>query len=226
MLIAWVRRAEFNSGAVASTDYNYKTPSTDLKTSTSTRMPLAGASEYELFEYPGNYPTTAIGDPFVNVRMEEQEATHDAVVGRSHCCTFHSGGRCTVEKHYSAAAQGRAWVLVSVRHEAALGGAYVTDSGMTGGNGAAESDNASYTNEFLCIPADTTYRPPRRTPRPVVGGLQTAVVVGVGGQEIQVDDLGRIRLQFFWDRKGGKKADASRWVRVAQAWAGPGYGSW
>ena len=40
----------------------------------------------------------------------------------------------------------------------------------------------SYENHFTCIPAAVPFRPPRRTPRPVVEGVQTAVVVGVAGR--------------------------------------------
>ena len=53
-------------------------------------------------------------------------------------------------------------------------------------------------------------------------GFQSALVVGQGqGQEIDVDELGRILVQFYWDRK--KKP--SRRVRVAQFWAGNNRGA-
>lgn len=225
MLISWRRQAEFRSGAIASTDYNFKTPTTNLRTAASTAMPHTGTHEYELFEYPGNYPNTADGDQMVNVRIEEQESLHDVVNGTSRCCTFHAGGHFTVSHHYNEAESGRAWTLIGVKHEASLAGSYVS---TTNGNGHVNTDAAdvSYSNDFVCIPAETIFRPAQLTPRPVVGGLQTAIVVGERGQDIQVDDFGRIRLQFFWDRRGNKRADASRWVRVAQSWAGPGYGTW
>jgi type VI secretion system secreted protein VgrG len=72
--------------------------------------------------------------------------------------------------------------------------------------------------------ADRPYRPPQITPRPVVAGVQSALVAGPVGAEIHTDEFGRVRLQFPWDRGGRGGKDASCWARVAQGWAGPGYG--
>ena len=59
------------------------------------------------------------------------------------------------------------------------------------------------------------FRPPRTTPKPVVQGTQTAVVVGPPGEEIFTDKYGRVKVQFHWDREGKNDADSSCWVRVA-----------
>ena len=72
--------------------------------------------------------------------------------------------------------------------------------------------------------ADHPYRPAMKTPRPKIEGLQSAVVVGPPGQEIHTDELGRVRVQFHWDREGGFDDDSSRWMRVSQGWGGPGFG--
>ncbi|MFO0588864.1 MAG: type VI secretion system tip protein TssI/VgrG [Polyangiaceae bacterium] len=72
--------------------------------------------------------------------------------------------------------------------------------------------------------ADVRYRPPRRTAKPAVQGVQTAVVVGPAGQEIHTDEFGRVRVQFPWDREGKNDPQSSCWIRVSQGWAGTGYG--
>ncbi|MDC3960498.1 type VI secretion system tip protein TssI/VgrG [Polyangium jinanense] len=72
--------------------------------------------------------------------------------------------------------------------------------------------------------ADTPHRPPRRTPKPIVHGLQSATVVGPQGQEVHTDEFGRVRVQFPWDREGKKNDGSSCWVRVNQGWGGMGYG--
>jgi type VI secretion system secreted protein VgrG len=68
------------------------------------------------------------------------------------------------------------------------------------------------------------YRPARITPKPVVQGPQTAIVVGKSGEEIWTDELGRVKLQFHWDRYGQADENSSCWVRVAQVWAGNKWG--
>ena len=72
--------------------------------------------------------------------------------------------------------------------------------------------------------ADVRYKPPRRTAKPAVQGVQTATVVGPAGQEIHTDEFGRVRVQFPWDREGKNDNHSSCWIRVSQGWAGTGYG--
>ncbi len=72
--------------------------------------------------------------------------------------------------------------------------------------------------------ADVAYRPALATPKPEVLGVQSAVVVGPGGQEIHVDEIGRVRVQFPWDREGTHDEHSSCWIRVNQGWGGKGYG--
>ncbi|HET6763129.1 MAG TPA: type VI secretion system tip protein TssI/VgrG, partial [Longimicrobiaceae bacterium] len=44
-------------------------------------------------------------------------------------------------------------------------------------------------------------------------------------EEVWVDRHGRIKVQFYWDRVGKKDENSSCWVRVAQPWAGKGWGA-
>ncbi len=68
------------------------------------------------------------------------------------------------------------------------------------------------------------YRPPVRTEKPRVHGLETAVVVGPAAEEIHTDEHGRVRVQFLWDRYGHFDERSLCWVRVSQGWAGGGLG--
>src|SRR5439155_5175048 len=83
----------------------------------------------------------------------------------------------------------------------------------------------SYRNTFTCIPAGVPFRPPRVTPKPIIPGPQTAVVVGPPGEEIFTDKYGRVKVQFHWDREGKNNVDSSCWIRVAQPWAGKRWGA-
>src|SRR5262249_42600022 len=52
-----------------------------------------------------------------------------------------------------------------------------------------------------------------------------AMVVGKAGEEIWVDNYGRVKVQFFWDRVGQRNENSSCWVRVSQLWAGKNWGA-
>jgi type VI secretion system secreted protein VgrG len=90
----------------------------------------------------------------------------------------------------------------------------------------ADAAGTVYENLFECIPAHIAHRPVRRTPRPTIEGIQTAVVTGPSGEEIHVDEHGRIKVQFHWDRENPADETSSCWVRVKQEWAGSGWGFW
>lgn len=81
----------------------------------------------------------------------------------------------------------------------------------------------TYKNKFRAVPATTPCRPPVPPPR-VQQGLETATVVGPVGEEIHTDELGRVKVQFHWDREGRRDEHASCWLRVLQPWGGAGWG--
>ncbi|MBK8258629.1 MAG: type VI secretion system tip protein VgrG [Polyangiaceae bacterium] len=68
------------------------------------------------------------------------------------------------------------------------------------------------------------WRPSQRTPKPVMRGVQSAIVVGPKGHEIHTDSFGRVRVQFHWDRDGEYNEFSSCWIRVSQGWSGSAYG--
>jgi len=80
-----------------------------------------------------------------------------------------------------------------------------------------------YRCTFECVKESVPARPPRpaREPRNVT---ETATVVGPRGEDIYTDRYGRVKVQFHWDRGGKWDEQSSCWVRVAQTWAGAGYG--
>ena len=208
---SWEHHYEFRSGKWTRTDYNFETPSTNLLTTTSTVIDLPDAPKYEIFDYPGEYVVKGVGDPVTKVRMEEEEAGYSIVNASSQCCTFTPCGKFTLQGHDVAAEDGD-YVITSIRHSA------------TEASYGSTANGATYHNQFTCIPATVIYRPSRATPKPMVQGPQTAVVTGPGGEEIYVDKYGRIKVQFFWDRKGKKDDKSSCWIRVAEQWAGKNWG--
>jgi type VI secretion system secreted protein VgrG len=208
----WEHQYEFRSGKWAATDYNFETPATDLGTKSTTVVPVADAKKYEIFDYPGRYGVKADGAERTRVRMEEEETPYDVVRGAGTCCTFTPGGKFTLTRHDCKTEADRGYVLTAVEHQA-------RDNSHVNG-----TEGSYYRNRFTCLPDSVTFRPARTTPRPVVQGPQTAVVVGPSGEEIYVDKYGRVKVQFFWDREGKKDENSSCWIRVAENWAGKNWG--
>ncbi len=86
------------------------------------------------------------------------------------------------------------------------------------------TSGGEWTATARAVHASVPHRPVRVTPKPRIGGVQAAIVVGPAGEEIYTDEYGRVRVQFPWDREGKHDEHSSCWMRVAQGWAGAGYG--
>jgi type VI secretion system secreted protein VgrG len=90
-------------------------------------------------------------------------------------------------------------------------------------------DSASgdgYSNHFTAISSDTLFAPPKTFVKPRIYGPQTAKVVADSGEEIHIDKLGRVNIQFMWDKLRPTDKVDNTWVRVAQQWAGNGWGTY
>ncbi|UPU34824.1 type VI secretion system tip protein VgrG [Geomonas paludis] len=191
-------------------DYNFAIPGAGLKAEAPGAVQTQG-TKCELYDAPGCYGSRAAGDRLARIRMEEEETMATVLVGSSDCRAFASGYRFRLRDHCSPELDGKEFLLVSVKHNAME--AYATDS------------ISSYHNSFECIPQQTPYRPARLTPKPVVQGTQTAVVVGPPGEEIHTDQYGRVKVRFHWDRAGKADDSSSCWIRVSQPLAGNGWGA-
>lgn len=74
--------------------------------------------------------------------------------------------------------------------------------------------------DFIVHPIDEPLRPVPSQRRTLAPGPQVAVVVGPPGQNLWTDALGRIKVQFPWDRLGRHDQHSTCWLRVSSPWAG------
>jgi len=210
---SWAGDSRFRSGATVHDDYDFEAPSTDLMVETKTVLSPSDFKKWEVYEYPGRYVKKDRGTTLGKARMEVEEAGYAVAEGAGAYRMFSPGQTFTLKEHPLPDVADTEHVLVSVRHEA-------SDSSQFAGGGGS-----SYSNSFTCLPSKVPFRPERTTPKAVVRGPQTALVVGPSGEEIHTDKYGRIKCQFHWDRLGKSDDTSSCWIRVAQMWAGAKWGS-
>jgi type VI secretion system secreted protein VgrG len=184
-----------------------------------------GKNGYERYSYPAgeqgyNKKTdtaqsdTDYGTGFVGAQGDASDATALVYHGSSNARFLCAGYTFTLASHPHKD-WNRKYLLTEVVHHADQVPSYRSTSNSGGG----------YSNQFKAIASDIVYRAPALTPKPLIHGPQTALVVAGAGEEIEVDKLGRVNLQLFWDRKREKDQVDSTWVRVAQPWAGKGWGA-
>jgi type VI secretion system secreted protein VgrG len=201
---------EVRSGKVALTSYDFERPSTDLKVKADKQRSYA-LSDYEVFDFQGDYVQSADGTQWAEDRMDELQTPFQSMRAASNAQGIEVG-RLLKLSHHPRKDQNDEFLVTSLSVHAQV-------SGYESGNAAAD-----YRCEFTAIPATQQFRPRRRTRKPCVQGPQTATVVGPSGGEIFTDKYGRVKLQFHWDRYGKKNAESSCWVRVSHPWAGKNFG--
>lgn len=211
----WRAEAELTTEQVSLQAFDFKAPATKP----SATEPLdhkARLPGSEIFDYPVEFHIPAQAKRYAKLRAEELAAAALIQEGETNARTITVGGKfkLTDPNGYLRKSQVREHTVTAV----SITGR-VNDYRSNG-----KSADDEFTCSFRCIPSNRVFRPARVTPKPVVAGSQTATVVGPSGSEVHTDALGRVRVQFHWDRHGKNDENSSCWVRVSQPWAGKGYG--
>ena len=212
MLSTWEGRNEIQPGRYTVDDYDPLKPRTSLL-AFADKAPGHPLNAFEFFDYPAEYDKPADGEHYARIRIDELHSHYETFTGSGNVRGFQPGCQFTLARHPVEAFNAKHLVV----------GAVYSSTGNAETSGA--SAGFSFSSSITAIPFKQQYRPPRVTPKPVVQGPQTAVVVGPAGEEIYTDEHGRIKVQFRWDRYGKADQNSSCWIRVAQAWAGNGYGA-
>jgi type VI secretion system secreted protein VgrG len=206
---------ELRPGTVTLRDFDETRPALDL----TVRASAGGAEgDLEIYDYPAGYRDAGVGSARARLRLEAERVRAKQYSGATPTTSMAPGYQFELAEHPQPELNG-SFVVVSTEHRGHQHGRLA----VVGLPAAPERE--AYRSRFTCFPADVPYRPERRTRRPVVGGAQTALVVGPAGEEIHTDHLGRVKVQFHWDREGKRDDRSSCWIRVAQSWAGPGWGA-
>ena len=203
-------RAE--STTVIKQSYNYETPSGDLE-GRSVISQSHDLSDGELYEYGALYKEASQGENAARIRVEEKQSAHKVLTGGGNVM-----GACTGYtfelKQAPVDAQNGKYLITGSKIQ-------FTNNDLSSGMGG---EGASFSCRFGAIPENTPFRLTRITPKGHVRGPQTAVVVGPSGDTIYTDSLGRVKVQFHWDRVGGDDENSSCMVRVGTAVAGTSWG--
>ncbi|MDJ0836833.1 MAG: type VI secretion system tip protein TssI/VgrG [Acidobacteriota bacterium] len=189
------------AGKLSQQHYNYETSQTNISAeATETEVP--NYDSLEQYDHTQNYKDKSEGQRYADLRKEEMTAWSKNGWGVASCRSFEAGYCFTMKDHFRDELNVK-WLLTSLEISAEQG---------------------VYQCRFAAQPVEVPFRPVRRTPRPKIAGLQTATITGPSGSEVYLDDMGRCKLQFHWDREGSMNERSSMWVRVANNYAGKDYG--
>ena len=207
----WSVSREVRPGKYSLSAYDFEKPSVDLQVRSNITRPHALA-DLEVFEYHWDYIDRNDGETYARARIEEQQSKYERATGSTNARALSPGGLFTLA-HHPRADQNAQFLVVAAQYELRGGEHEGRDAGA-----------AEYSCRFTALNSRQPFRAERITPKPVVQGPQTALVVGPGGEDIHTDQYGRVKVHFYWDRKGNRDDTSSCWIRVSQNWGGKNWG--
>ncbi|PEQ14580.1 hypothetical protein B2G71_03140 [Novosphingobium sp. PC22D] len=160
----------------------------------------------EVYVYPGNLVEEARARHLGEVQLESHRKARQVFSGESQSTTLTVGSHVEVGNHPHARMNTK-YLLTKTYHSLV---AETYRSSLT------EKDEDLFHVRFEAIPASRPYRPDRTVPRPIVRGLESAVVTGPEAEEIFTDEWGRVKVRFHWDRSGSPGETSTCWIRVSQ----------
>ncbi len=199
-------------------EYNHRRPKEMLVFS----APVHEGGFGHVFHYGDHFKDAAVGAEWVKIRAEEHLSRQQVIRGRTDCARFRVGHSFTLENHFNADYDGK-YLITSVHHEVGIEPASLDVSDF-GGNSVPAA--RGYTARFTAIPIDVQFRPARATPWPRIDGIINGHVdADTSGDFAQIDGSGRYKVKMPFDVGTQKGLASSRWIRMAQSYAGTGYGN-
>ena len=208
----WEVVHQWRSGAYASDDFDFERPKADLTAQLQVNAKHK-KGDLEIFDYPAGYVQQPDVEGYVRTRLQNVQSDVEVASGSGDVRGVGAGNLFTLTG-FPSDKQNKQYLIVVGSYDS------MNSSHDTGGSQQTEYFHFS----FSAIDSTVPFSPPLPATRPRVEGPQTAIVVGESGDEITTDKYGRIKVQFRWDREGKSDENSSCWVRVAQLWAGSGWG--
>lgn len=209
----WSPVRRFAASAVALSSFDFKNPRpryADVRSNN-----LQGAVPVlESYEYTGAYgfANQRAGDAQSTLRMEEIDAAAKQFEGAGNNGRVQPGRAFHLDGYFARSTddEAREFLVLSAWHEAANN--YLQNPECP----------AHYNNKLVCIRKKIAWRPGRgyNSLDTRIHGIQSAIVVGPDGENIHVDEYGRVKVQFNWDRLGKNDQNSSTWIQVGRGWAG------
>lgn len=209
----WLSSQQVCTGKYELDDFDFESPSTDL-TAKSLLLGSYAKNNMEVYDYPGKYLQASSGTQRTDKRIEEVQQASSVVQATGNALGLQTGMEFTLSGFYFAEENVKHFII-SADYQLGNTGGYISGLG---------DEAMVFTCNFVAMNAQSAFRATRSTPKPVIAGTQTAIVVGKSGEEIWTDKYGRVKVKFHWDRDTAKDETSSCWIRVSFPTAGKNWG--
>lgn len=203
----WEYQNQFHSASLEVANFNYSQSKLMTSKASSSKYSISGNTKFTEYRYPTASGTGDYADlsaALVTVQRAQLDSGYSRVYGETKSVDLAAGFFLDMASHPDDYQEGK-YLIIELEH------LFETKDGTS----------FKHQTEFVGVPEDSIFYPAYR-PKPVVHGLQSALVSGQTDDEPSCDVSGRLRVKFHWDAETGD--ETSCYVRVAQPMAGNGYG--
>jgi type VI secretion system secreted protein VgrG len=222
----FVSRSTLVTGQHIAWDYSFVRDKAILSATEDTKGPL-GSSSNEQYDYANSAAAYLKKDGsdgtindlttfFATIRRDSCDAETLVAEGASNAIPMETGYTFTLSA-YPQGSVNTKYLLTRIEHDVQQLPSY---------RARTKEAPQPYANRFRAIPSAITYRSQIKTAKPTVNGMHTGFVVVQSGEDSYMDKYGRVNVQFWWDRLRKPNTPDNTWLRVAQSWAGKGWGTY
>lgn len=204
ILERWTERvSSLGHERVSMRDYDFKKPEkpVDGKAVEKGEHPQDAQEHYT---YPGQFIEKSRANRISQVRLDEFRARRQTYAGQTSAKGVCAGATVKVENHPTKRLN-QEYMIISSYHT-------MRSQSYHSGTGSRDRDQVN----FVAIPAKTQFRAERKTAKPKVQGVESAIVTGPSGETIYTDEYGRVKVRFHWDRASTPDEQSTCWIRVSQ----------
>jgi type VI secretion system secreted protein VgrG len=227
---SFVPHSHLTSGQYTTRDYDYTRPRADLSIEHKDPRPT-GQADAQIYQWHATRAGSHYAQPRAGLGPANDPQSEGRLLGLLRMQTLRThGGRAQASGNLRGMAPGHTFALKKHPRESSNVEYLVLDTHFVVENAAPDSQIRDATRarqqqwrvqvDLTVHPVIEPLRPASVHEKPRAGGPQSALVVGPQGQNLWTDELGRIKVQFPWDRIGVKNQFSTCWLRVSSPWAG------
>ena len=179
---SWSKTTEMVTGVFTLNDYDYESPGKNLIAKADYNYQFQHGN-MELYKYIGDYDQRNEGVKLADVLRDVERTRNERCSAFGYAPSLTPGYAIT---RSAATDDGENGDYVLLRCSHSYGYQTYVSSSSGGGGGA------TYVGSYELAKSDVPYKIPQRTRKPFIPGTQSALVVGKEGEEIDVDEQGRI----------------------------------
>ncbi len=190
-------------------NFNYRDPGAKISSEKNVRNGDVG----QVYEYGGDFKNLTEAEKCAEIESRRIATEQLELKGQSSCRGFRAGNRIEIIDHKNKTLNQH-YLITQVEHAGKFSDSHTPFA------------NPYYLNTFHIIPSENAnfYIPKRSTKPHTIPGILTGKIESMDSDYASLDDQGRYKVRMPYDMSDTDNYEASKYIRLAQAYSGSNYG--